>query len=256
MLLFNLMSSSSGNSTIIKSGDVEIMIDAGSSLKKIAEKYEKALGKQLTKLNAILISHKHGDHISGAGVVARSVSCPIYLPEETFKQKEALFKDCEINYINGSDVIKIKHLEIKVFNVRHDSGACVGFVISDTTDGKKIGMLTDTGNVTRLIRETLKGCNGYMIEADYDEESLEKYAGYDDFLKERIRGDFGHLSNKQTLTYVQDNLNLDTVDWILFSHLSEHTNSPEILKKQVENKFPERYWNKFHISKDVIEFKV
>lgn len=255
MQLINLMSGSSGNSTIIKSDDVEIMIDAGGSFKKIAEKYKSLLNKDLTDLNGLFISHEHGDHITGAGIIGRKLKCPIFIPEKSYEKKKNLFNECIINYINGGETIKIKHLEIKPFNTRHDSEACVGFVIIDTLKNKKLGYLTDTGSITKLIKESLRDCNAYMIEADYDEEGLEKCAEYDDILKERIRSDFGHLSNDQALDFIYNNINIDSVDWILFSHLSEKTNSPDILMNKVKYKFPERYWNKFHVAES-IELKI
>ena len=197
------------------------------------------------------------DHSNGAGIIARKFGCPIYIPEKSFEKKAGLFNDCLVNYANGGDTIMVEHLEIKTFNTRHDSEACIGFVITDTLTKQKIGYLTDTGSITRLIKESLRDCDAYMIEADYDEDGLEKCAEYDDILKERIKSDFGHLSNTQALAFVEEHINLDKTQWILFGHLSERTNSPDILRGHIERKFPKRHWDKFHVAaKDSIELNV
>lgn len=250
------MSSSSGNCTIIKSKKAQIMIDAGGSLKKISKKYEDAFNKKLTNLDALFISHEHSDHIMGAGVIGRKLNCPIYIPDKSYQKKIDLFSNCLINTLEGGEEVTIKDIKIKTFNTKHDSEACVGFVIIDTTTNEKIGYLTDTGTITRLIQESLKDCDAYMIETDYDEEGLEKYSEYDDYLKERIRGIYGHLSNDQAIDYINSNLDLNKIKWILFSHLSENTNSPEILMNKIKYKIPERYWNKFHIATDIITLNV
>lgn len=247
------MSSSGGNCTIIKSENTEIMIDAGASFKKIEEKYTQTFQKDLDKLDALFISHEHSDHVAGAGVVGRKLNCPIFIPEKSYNKKPDLFKNCVVNFVQGGDVIPIGDFSIKTFSTRHDSEECIGFVVTEIKTNLKIAYLTDTGSISKLIRESLKDCDGYMIESDYDEESLMKYAEYDEFLKERIRSDFGHLSNQQSLEYVNNYLNLDKTHWILFGHLSERTNSPDLLKEQIEYKFPERHWDKFHVAKgDVV----
>ena len=196
------------------------------------------------------------DHIQGAGVTARKLKCPVYIAEKCFEKKAYLFDKTPVNYIIGGDVVKVGNFSIKAFSTRHDSEECLGFVITEKDTNKKLAFLTDTGSITKLMREVMRDCDAYMIEADYDEEGLEKNAEYDDILKQRIRSDFGHLSNTQALEYISNNVDLNKTQWILFSHMSENTNSPEILEKQAQFKLPEIHWGKIHIAKNITKLNI
>jgi phosphoribosyl 1,2-cyclic phosphodiesterase len=246
-----LYSSSSGNSAIIESGSTAIMMDAGISYKKIKEAY----GDD-PKLNAILISHEHGDHIGSAGIVSRKTGAPVYLPQKSFEKKQTLFDDCVVNFLEGGETVEIGDFSISAFSTRHDSVASNGYVFTEKATMKKFGFLTDTGGITKLMRDSLQGCNGYFIESDYDEEELEKCAEYDDILKERIRSPYGHLSNQQSLEYVNTYLNLDTIEFIAFGHLSKNTNSPEIMRSRIEHVIPKKYWDKLNIINQTTEFEI
>lgn len=248
MTIKNIASSSSGNCTIIEAENTIIMIDAGISLKTILEKYGKS--KDEFSIDAILITHEHSDHVKGAGVVGRHTKAPIYIPEPSYEKRTELFKDCLINYIAGGDTFTINdELEISVFNTKHDSEACVGFKIREIKTNKCFGLLTDTGVITKLIKKSLEGCNALFIESDYDEESLVKYAEYDDNLKERIRSPLGHLSNTQAIEYMKE-LDLENIEWIILGHLSHNTNSPELLLSYLEQEFEESINQKLHIAKN------
>lgn len=246
-----LHSSSSGNCTIVEGENTKLMIDAGLSYKRIKEAY----GED-PKLDALLITHEHSDHISGAGIVARKTECPIYIPEKSYLAKEKLFNDCSINYIEGGQTIEIGDFTISAFSTRHDSEASNGYVITENATMKKFGFLTDTGGITKLIRDALSDCDGYFIEADYDEDELEKCAEYDDILKERIKSPYGHLSNQQSLEYVNTYLNLEKATFVAFGHLSKNTNSPEILQSRIEYFIPKRFWDKLKIINQPTEFEI
>jgi phosphoribosyl 1,2-cyclic phosphodiesterase len=224
---------------VIETENTKIMIDAGLSYKKMCEHY----GEEIIP-EALFISHEHADHISGAGILGRKTGCPIYLAEPCYKAKqehdEKFFKGCEIKFISGGD----------------DSAASVGFIVTELSTNKKFGFLTDTGLITPLIRSQLDGCDAYFLECDYDTESLEKYAEYDEFLKDRIKSPIGHLSNQQSLEYIHTYLNLEKVAWIILGHLSQNTNSPELLKEQCESKLPKKYWNKVHIGVASLKLEV
>ena len=247
-----LYSSSSGNSTIItaESGAL-LVVDAGVSYKKMIEAYGDDFVPQ-----ALFITHDHGDHISGAGVLGRKTKCPIYLPKNSYEHKKELFSDCTINFIEGGETVEIEDFVIHAFNTKHDSKAGVAFIITEKSSMKKLGFLTDTGGITKLMREELFGCNAYFIETDYDEEELEKCAEYDDILKERIRSPFGHLSNQQTLDYLNTYLNMDNIEWVAFGHLSQQTNSPEVLRNRIEYKVPKKYWDKLKIIDTTTELSI
>jgi phosphoribosyl 1,2-cyclic phosphodiesterase len=237
-----LYSSSAGNSTIIESGDTIVMLDAGVSYKKVKE----AFGDD-PKLDAIFISHEHGDHVNSAGIIARKTNAPVYIPEKSYAVREKLFEKCAVSFIEGGDSVEVGNLKVTAFSTRHDSQASNGYIFTELDTLKKFAFLTDTGGITKLMRDSLAGCNAYFIESDYDEEELEKCAEYDDFLKERIRSPYGHLSNQQALEYVNTYLDFDAIDFIAFGHLSSNTNSPEIMQKRIEYKIPKKHWSKLKI---------
>jgi len=206
-----MFSSSSGNSTLIYNEESQIIIDAGVSFKRIKETASIELNPE-----AIFITHEHVDHVRGAGVLGRKTLAPIYIPAKSYEHVSHIFNGCDVRFISGGDIIETKGFTIEPFSTRHDAKGSVGFVITDKTNSKKFGMITDTGSVTRLMKLALVGCDAYLIETDYDEQLLTKYEDYDQYLKDRIRGPWGHLGNQQAMDFVEEVIDLDAVEWILF----------------------------------------
>jgi phosphoribosyl 1,2-cyclic phosphodiesterase len=237
-----LYSSSSGNACKVASDNTLLLIEAGVSYKKLVE----ANGTDIFP-DAVFITHSHGDHINGAGVLGRKTGAPLYMLREAFKKKEKLFTDCDVRFIAHGDKIVVGDFEVNVFDTRHDRPS-VGFVITETTTGKKFGYVTDTGAIGKVVKQSISECDAYLLETDYDEEELEKTAEYDDVLKERIRSPFGHLGTQQTLDYVKENINLEKVSWILFGHISTITNSPDLVKARLKNSIDIKYQNKFYLA--------
>lgn len=236
-----LYSSSSGNACKVTSGKTTLLIEAGVSYKKLKE----ANGEHLTP-NAIFITHSHGDHINGAGIIGRRSRAPIYMLREAHKKKEHLFASCDVRYIKHGDQITVGSLKVDVFDTRHDRPS-VGFIITETTTGKRFGYLTDTGAIGKTVRVAISDCDAYLLETDYDEEELEKTAEYDDILKDRIRSPWGHLGTQQTLDYIKDNIDLEKVSWIILGHISTITNSPNMVNARLNASFT-KHVDKFHLA--------
>lgn len=242
-----LYSSSSGNACKVETDNTVLLIEAGVSYKKLVE----ANGTDILP-DAVFITHSHGDHINGAGVLGRKTGAPLYMLRESFVKKEKLFNDCDVKFIKHGDKITIGDFEISVFDTRHDRPS-VGFVITETKTGKKFGYVTDTGGIGKIVKNAISECDAYLLETDYDEEELEKTAEYDDVLKERIRSPFGHLGTQQTLDYVNENINLEKVAWILFGHISTITNSPELVRARLKNSIDIKYQDKFYLAPQDID---
>jgi len=233
MEIHSLYSSSSGNSCCITSGETSVFIDAGVSYKRL----QKVAGDNISP-KAVFITHAHGDHVSGAGVLGRKTQATLYMPHQVHTKKEGLFKNCDVKHIMGGDDLTIDHLHIKAYSTRHDSDGSVGYVITDTKTGKRFGYLTDAGSFSKVMKTALLDCDAYLLEADYDEKLLEEYDGYDVILKQRIAGPWGHLSNTQTLDFIEEAIDLNKVQWIIFGHLSSRTNSPDVILSAVKKRFP------------------
>lgn len=232
-----LHSSSSGNATLITSGDTSIIIDAGTSYKKLVE----AVENKMPKINAIFVTHEHSDHIIGLGVLGRKTKAVIFIPEKSYEKIKSKLKGCKINFISGGDTYNVGSLAIKAFSTRHDSLESVGYTVK--SNNAKYGHVTDTGVMTPVVTEAIQDCNALFIESDYDYYQLELYEEYDDMLKSRIQSNTGHLSNQQVVKYLIKEANFNKLEWVMLGHLSPRTNSPEILDKLLKkyihaNKLP------------------
>jgi len=234
-----LASSSEGNCTHVSTDGASILIDAGISAKKIFE-----LSGE-TKFDAVFISHEHGDHVKGLGPFGRKTGTEIFMHELIYKKLSDKLNKCNITLWEPGQEIDVNGLKVNNFSTRHDSIYSYGFTVDDGT--KKLGYLTDTGSWTKLMANHLKGCDGYVIEADYDIGLMESYEGYDEYLKERIRSNWGHLSNDQTMNMIRY-LGIEKPEFIVFAHLSPRTNKPDLVLEAAKAFFSN--WNEdiFHIA--------
>jgi phosphoribosyl 1,2-cyclic phosphodiesterase len=224
-----LASSSEGNCTHISTDDASILIDAGISAKRIFEL------SGTKHFDAVFISHEHGDHVTGVGPLGRKTGVQIYMHELTFNKIEGKLKDCNVNLWAPGEAIQVNDLEINNFSTRHDSAYSYGFIVKED-GGRKLGYLTDTGSWTKLMAKHLKDCDGYIIEADYDAAMLEAYDDYDEYLKQRISSNWGHLSNDQTFDLLEALCSKEP-EFISFAHLSPRTNEEELLLKTARDRF-------------------
>jgi len=245
MYIHSLYSSSSGNCTRVYNDTTSILLDCGVSMKRIFANGD-------FPIDAIFCSHEHSDHVAGAGVLCRKLKVPIYIHKKSYEPlMEKIFKKCEdyINEFEGGQAITIKDFRISAFSTRHDSkNGGMGYIVKELSTGKLFGYLTDTGSFTKLMKETLQGCDAYFIEAAHDIEMLKNNDQYDDILKDRIMSPFGHLSNEQTMQFLDDVVkeNFNQTQWIIFGHLSERTNTPELVKTAFYTKFSGHNYNNIY----------
>lgn len=238
MHVVTIGSSSAGNATLIYNDDTSILLDCGISVKTILEK----IGNRIP--NAVLISHEHGDHIKTAGAFGRKTKVPIYVNDVIVQDEVELFKNCTTLDITETTTVQIGSMSIKPFSTKHDARHSLGFVFTDKDT--KFCYLTDTGSISKTIREAIKDCNSYFIECDYDEEIMSTFEDYSQELKDRITSNFGHLSTQQALELVKE-LDIDRIKVVIIGHLSQRTNSPEKVKQRIQEQFPQQI-AKFHIA--------
>ncbi len=226
-----LASGSSGNSIYISDSKTSILIDAGLSGKELERRLDKVSVKA-DEIDAILVTHEHKDHIKGVGILSRRYNIPIFANQLTWDAASDDLGQLDENNCNVfSGEFMIGGIGIKPFAISHDAGDPVGYVVF--SGHKKIGIATDTGFITTEIRENLKNLNFLVIESNHDLEMLMN-GNYPHFLKKRIRGEKGHLSNDDTAALLPELINSNRPG-ILLAHLSKDNNIPKLAYITVKN---------------------
>lgn len=240
MRIISIGSSSSGNCTLVFNDDTFILIDAGIPVKQVLTK----TGRK--QFDALLITHEHSDHIKSAGALHRKTKVPVYVSPLVRDKKPNIFDRCVMRELSDTQEVQIGSMKIKPFSTKHDAVQALGFIISDSTT--TFGYVTDTGSFSKTMTEALKQCSSLLLECDYDAQLLQEYEGYSTDLKDRIKSNFGHLSNQQALEFIQS-LGIDKLKTVIIGHLSERTNSPEKLTERIKEYFPDpNHQSKFHIA--------
>lgn len=234
MRMCSIASGSSGNCIYIGSESNHILIDAGISGKRV-EAGLRELELKGTDVNGILITHEHSDHIKGLGILARKYEIPIYATPGTAaairaadglgKINEELFMEIHADMPFG-----IGDLKISPFSVSHDAAEPVAYRI--TCGGRSVAIATDLGIYTDYTVDSLKGLDALLLEANHDIHMLE-VGGYPYYLKRRIAGERGHLSNESAGKLLCQVLH-DNLKAVLLGHLSKENNYAELARETVK----------------------
>jgi phosphoribosyl 1,2-cyclic phosphodiesterase len=217
-----LASGSKGNSIYVSDGRTAILVDAGLSGIEI-ERRLKSRDLCPESLDAIVVSHEHEDHIRGVGVLSRRYGLPVYVSAKTAAAsprlknlKNAIAFDCGTSF-------KINTLNIHPFSISHDAADPAGFTIA--LNQKKIGIATDLGIATAMVRHHLQSCDLLILEANHDPEMLIN-GPYPWHLKQRVNGRTGHLSNQDSRILLEE-IQHHKLQHVILAHLSETNNTPE-----------------------------
>lgn len=218
-----LASGSSGNCTFIGTETTRILVDAGLSAKKTTERLAE-IGETPETLDAICVTHEHGDHIAGIRVLQKKHGIPVYANAGTFEGIRVARQGGDVTcrqFTTGS-AFEIGDLCLEPFSVPHDAYEPVGFVVRN--GGSSIGLATDIGIVTNLLREKLRACDVVMIEANHDEAMVHE-AARPWSLKQRILSNQGHLSNRASAGLIAE-IAGEGLKHLFLAHLSSDCNSP------------------------------
>ncbi len=229
-----LGSGSKGNALYIESGQTSILVDAGFSGKELAARMA-VHGKDPGDLSGIFLTHEHGDHIQGAGVLSRRFSLPVYANDGTFTGSEKTVKKLHkrIEFETG-DTCQLQDLSIRSFRISHDTNDPVGYLVSD---GKySVACCTDTGKVSKLISNRLSNCDALILEFNHDPTML-RNGPYPHFLQQRVRSSQGHLANEDAAAFLQSVVH-DRLQHVILAHLSETNNLPDIARKCAKQVLP------------------
>ncbi len=217
-----LASGSKGNSLLIEGPEGSLLVDAGLSAREILRRIL-AAGTAPETIRGILVTHDHSDHVRGVEVLARRLSIPVYGTRGTLDAVGFPEEDPGTAIAAGSGFC-VAGFDVQPFSLPHDAVDPVGFVIS--MGGLKIGVATDLGCVTALVRKRLAGCDFLLIESNHDEKMLME-GTYPWFLKQRIRSRMGHLSNVASSGLLGELLH-GGLQGVILGHLSEMNNRPEL----------------------------
>ncbi|MBP3919460.1 MAG: MBL fold metallo-hydrolase [Clostridia bacterium] len=243
--IISLFSGSKGNCTLVRFGDIRILVDAGMSCRAI-ERALAAIGESPKDIRAVFITHEHSDHTKALPVFLKKYPVPVHLTEPTAKEliRAGFPSDCFAihtgvfsvtvkDQIAGSE--HTDQICIRSFPVPHDSCACVGYRFSfETANGEETEFLpaeyaaiaTDMGCVTEEIKNALRGVKALILESNHDENML-MMGSYPYELKRRILSDHGHLSNGSAASFLCE-LVAQGTKHILLAHLSPENNTPEL----------------------------
>jgi len=225
LFITSLNSGSNGNCYYIGNEQEAILVDAGISCRE-TEKRMKRLGLSMEKVKAIFVSHEHGDHITGITVLAKKYGLPVYITAETLTHGRLhLEKHLAISF-EAHTPVSIGGLSITPFPKFHDASDPHSFIVS--SNSVQVGIFTDIGAACEQVIHYFSQCHAAFLEANYDEEMLEK-GGYPYHLKNRIRGGMGHLSNSQALELFK-NHRPSFMSHLFLSHLSKNNNHPELVQ--------------------------
>lgn len=219
-----LGSGSRGNCVFVESGSTAILVDGGFSGKEIGLRLA-YIGRDISCLKAVFVTHEHHDHISGVGVISRRCRVPVFANEGTYRGAgKTLKKLFRYDEFETGDTTIFEDLQVRSFAISHDTADPVGFVIDNGT--ARLGICTDTGISSRLISRRLSDCDGLVVEFNHDPEML-KTGPYPQALKQRVKSSHGHLSNGDGAKLLETVIH-DRLQHIVLAHLSETNNLPEI----------------------------
>lgn len=218
-----LASGSKGNCIYLGTPNAKILIDAGISGKAIKEKLAE-INVDIHDIDAVFVTHEHGDHIQGLKVLALRMGIPVFANQETAKGIVEAFHDCpKFKIFSTGETFEYAGMEIHPFSIQHDTLDPVAFTIK--IDGLKLGFCTDLGFVTSLVRKQLEKCDYLYLEANH-EPSMVHASARPMVYKQRVLGRSGHLSNQscgELLTHIAH----PGLKHVHLAHLSQECNTHE-----------------------------
>ncbi len=228
-------SGSCGNCYYIFADEFGILIDVGIGIRKL-KKYFIDYGLSWSNVKYILVTHDHADHVKAVGLVSNTYGIPVYATEKVHEgicRNYCVRKKIEpanVRLLSVGEKLRLGDFCITPFHVPHDSLENVGFKI--VYGDRTLCLMTDVGHLTDELGRMVGEAEYLVIEANYDEEML--WAGvYPDYLKKRVSGGNGHLSNKQCAQAIVDNAT-KKLRRVWLCHLSQENNHPELARKTVE----------------------
>ncbi len=226
MLAFSLQSGSNGNCIYVETGGVKLLFDAGINGVQ-AEKKLAAQGRDIRDVDAVIISHDHGDHIRFAGIYQRKYGLPLYITQKTLDisiRRHPLGRLHDVRLFQSDGLISFENVSVEAIPTPHDSADGAAFVVS--SGGKRLGIMTDMGHAFDGLEALISTLDAVFIESNYDPEMLAR-GPYTARLQRRIKGPEGHLSNIEAAELLR-NASHRNLQWACLAHLSEQNNKASL----------------------------
>ena len=224
-----LGSGSSGNATLVVAGETRVLIDCGLSARETFKRFEK-VHEDPGQLDAIVVTHEHGDHARGLPGLSKELGVPIYIASAAL---EACNLGERVKQIRRGDAIcssqdfEIGALRFSPFSIPHDAADPMAFTIE--ANGIKMGIAVDLGYINQLAADRFRGADLLIIEANHEIEMLRACSFYPWELKKRIMGRQGHTSNDEMARFLQEDFD-GKAEHIVLAHLSRNTNHPALAR--------------------------
>ncbi len=234
MELIVLGSGSNGNAAIVRTAATTLLVDAGLSAKKTLTRLASA-AIDPGDIDAVLLTHEHGDHAGGLPVLLRHLRCPVYatrLTAEDLQEQDPRYASAEWRLFATGGAFSLDTLEVTAFSVPHDAADPVGFVIR--SDSASLGVITDLGHANRSVVHHVAGVNCLFVEANHDEQMLQADTKRPFAIKQRILSPHGHLSNRAAGELAKQVLT-SALSHIILGHLSRDCNTPQLAQLAVES---------------------
>ncbi len=236
MRVVSLGSGSSGNAVAVQSGQTVVLVDAGFPLRTLVSRLRQA-GIQPEAVRAILLTHEHSDHASGAAAFASQHGIPLVSDPRTLKvvlTQAALYGNRSVTTIEQVELAvgketQVETLQVRSFAISHDAVAPCGYLV--TGGAWQVCVVTDTGEAQQPMIEAMREAHLLVVEANHDKARLLS-GPYPMHLKRRILSATGHLSNEQTGEALVSALD-DGPRWVWLAHLSRTNNTPDLARTQV-----------------------
>jgi len=231
MRFCSLGSGSSGNSTLVEASQgittTRVLIDCGFSMRELERRLQRA-GAELSQLDAVFITHEHGDHVGCAFTLARKHRIPVWLSRGTWRAIGAPELPVgQLHFAQDGTGFSVGDLHVSPYAVPHDAHEPLQLTCSDGQS--RLGVLTDAGSITEGMLQQLKDCDALLLEFNHDLELLQ-HSSYPASLKKRIQGTHGHLSN-DAATQVLAAINHAQLRHVVAAHLSERNNNPALVRE-------------------------
>jgi phosphoribosyl 1,2-cyclic phosphodiesterase len=217
---------SAGNATLVEAGETRVLVDAGFSGRELERRLGE-IGVGADAVDAIVITHDHGDHTRGAGIFSRRHGTPVYVTDRTRAACSSIFRGSEplVPYQSGRP-FDIGTIRVEPFLTVHDAADPVAVALVDRATGARVGIATDLGRPNAQIRMALESSDFLILESNHDEELL-RTGRYPVPVQQRIASSHGHLSNHAAARFACELLH-PRLAGVLLAHLSLECNRPEL----------------------------